>query len=446
MPNLPSELLQHLRDLGHFDEAGFVSAHAEENRLTSIRLNPFKKAGLDFTTDAPVPWHPEGFYLRERPSFTLDPLFQAGCYYPQEAGSMFTGYVLRQLTDISAPLRVLDACAAPGGKSTLINALISPDSLLVANELIKSRAEILVQNLSKWGTGNTIVTNNDPAKFSALPSFFDVVVADAPCSGSGLFRKQPGAIAEWSPEHVTACGIRQKKILAEILPALKPGGLLIYSTCSYSAEENEEVVRHLLSEFSLEYVSLPVPDEWGITDTGLGYRFYPHLTGSEGFFCAVLRKTQGDGQVSGTGRKKGLMEVTGTERDLIHSFVEPGYGPLIRKNNQIHLLSPEAAGFLNTFEKHFYFKKAGVTLGEIKGKDLVPNQELAWFTGLNAGIPTVDLSLPEALSYLRKENFQSPSDLKGLVLISYKNQGLGWAKILPGRINNYLPHPLRILK
>lgn len=445
MPNLPPQLLQRLNALDSFDEKAFIAAHQEENKITSIRLNPFKQVKPDFNLDAKVKWNNEGYYLDERPSFTLDPLFQAGCYYPQEAGSMFLEFALKNSLDFSETLKILDICAAPGGKSTLINSLMNKESLLVANEIIKSRADVLVQNLSKWGTCNTLVTNNDPQRFSELNSFFDAIVIDAPCSGSGLFRKQPEAIDEWSQDHVKACSIRQQKILSDILPSLKENGILFYSTCSYSVEENEEVVAKLVNEFEMEYVPLPIDKDWGIVETEYGYRFYPHLTKSEGFFCAVLRKKNNSGSLY-ISKKKSSQEANKAELEILKPFVTITDELIIKKNEQFHLLSPQTAGFLTSFEKQFYFKKAGAVIGEIKGRDMVPNQELAWFSELDPAVARLDLDKESALKFLRKENFVSPENIKGLALMSYRQQGLGWAKILPNRINNYLPNELRILK
>ncbi|MES2681184.1 MAG: RsmB/NOP family class I SAM-dependent RNA methyltransferase, partial [Bacteroidota bacterium] len=234
---IPKQLLNSLAGLESFNEKAFVEAHGDEHKITSIRFNPFKKAVPDFELGEKVLWADDAWYLASRPSFTHDPLFHAGCYYVQEAGSMFIEFALKNTVDLTQSLNVLDLCGAPGGKSTLINSLINDESLLVANELIKSRAGILAHNLGKWGTRNTVVTNSEAAKFGALTGFFDVLVIDAPCSGSGLFRKQPEAIAEWSEDNVNLCSTRQRKILEDTLPCLKENGLLIYSTCSYSEKE-----------------------------------------------------------------------------------------------------------------------------------------------------------------------------------------------------------------
>ena len=441
---IPQPLLQSLAHLSGFNEQAFIQAHETGNKITSLRLNPFKPAQLDFELNDAVTWNEHGFYLDERPSFTLDPLFQAGCYYVQEAGSMFIEFALKHTLDLSKQLKVLDLCGAPGGKSTLINSLLSEESLLVANEFVKSRAGILVQNLSKWGTSNTVVTNNDPQRFSVLNAFFDAVVVDAPCSGSGLFRKQPEAIDEWSEDSVNACAVRQQKILADVMPAIKEGGILIYSTCSYSEKENEDVVGWLITQ-GFEYVQLPVNNSWNIVETRAGYRFYPHLTKSEGFFCAVLRKTKAE-QAPFMPKKRTSLDAAKTELSALAPFLELSDNYIIKKNDQFHLLNKAACDFLIAFEKQFYFKKAGTVIGEIKGSDVVPNQELAWSLYVNKAVNTLDLDRDNALKFLRKENFGVPAGNKGLVLVTYKNQGLGWAKILQNRINNYLPNELRILK
>ncbi|MBA2611381.1 MAG: RNA methyltransferase [Bacteroidetes bacterium] len=444
MPKLPQQLLNSLSQFEHFNAEAFVEAHNEENKITSIRLNPFKKTDLNFELNGQIPWTDAGFYLDKRPSFTYDPLFQAGCYYVQEPGSMVIEFALKQTLNLAEPLKILDACASPGGKSTLINSLINRDSLLIANEFVKSRTDVLTHNLSKWGTNNTVVTNNDTQRFSELTSYFDALVIDAPCSGSGLFRKQPDAIDHWSEESVNACSVRQKKILEDLMPSLKENGILVYSTCSYSAEENEEVVKWLITEFDLEYLALPVKKEWGIVETAHGYRFYPHLTKSEGFFCAALRKKSGE-QSPFIPKKKNTIEVSKAELSILAPFLGLSDEHIVKKNNNFHLLNLAALNFLIAFEKQFYFKKAGAVIGEIKGKDMVPNHELALIIAINKGLPRLELNEEQAIRFLRKENFEHQSSEKGLVLVSYKDQGLGWAKILPNRLNNYFPNELRIL-
>lgn len=222
---LPEELLESLKSIESFDQEAFEKIHASGEQITSIRINPkkFSIENLKFKIENKIPWTQYGIYLLQRPSFTFDPLFHAGCYYVQEASSMFLEQALKQAVDLSKPVKVLDLCAAPGGKSTHIQSLIPKDSLLVSNEVIQSRVPVLKDNIIKWGTENVVVTRNDPKDFSRLENYFDVILIDAPCSGSGLFRREPEAIEEWSLNNVKLCSLRQQRIVADVFPALKKG-------------------------------------------------------------------------------------------------------------------------------------------------------------------------------------------------------------------------------
>ena len=228
--SLPIRLLDSLETVKGFHRKAFEEVHASGEQVVSVRLNPSKLSMVNGEWSmADVPWCPYGRYLSERPSFTLDPLFHAGAYYVQEASSMFLWHALKETIGPDTKKKVLDLCAAPGGKSTLLASYFT-DGLIIANEVIKQRAAVLVENITKWGTDQVIVTNNDPSHFQSLPGYFDVMVIDAPCSGSGLFRKDPGAVDEWSEANVQLCSQRQQRILADVLPALKEDGILIYST------------------------------------------------------------------------------------------------------------------------------------------------------------------------------------------------------------------------
>lgn len=432
-----------------------MQVHASGERITSFRLQPRK------TTDAaalfprlsvtPVPWSRYGYYLSSRPSFTFDPQFHAGAYYVQEASSMFLEEALRQTVDLEQPLKALDLCAAPGGKSTLLQAVLHPESLLVANEVIKSRAGLLSDNISRWGAENVVVTNNDPRDLARLTGYFDVVVADAPCSGSGLFRRDPEAISEWSQENVMLCSQRQQRILADAMPALKSGGILIYSTCSYAREENEETMDWLLENFELENCPLTLQPGWHITETtstrqqARGYRFYPDQVKGEGFFIACFRKK---GTPAPQKKTRGQLNLL-PQRDIArlspwlkdvddHMFV-------VHKE-EVMILSRPVALELPLLQKNLYIRKAGVKAGQLTAKDLVPDHQLALSTCVAADLPAVDLGVEEALRYLRKEELQLQETLKGWVLMRYNHMNIGWAKILPNRINNYYPKEMRILK
>ena len=267
--NLPASFIDYTRALLGNEEYEKLAAALQQEPPVSIRINKLrmKEEGLSSLTDSSarfsfnkVPWASDGYYLDERLTFTFDPLFHAGCYYVQEASSMFVEQVLRQY--VESPVVMLDLCAAPGGKSTHARSVLPEGSLLVANEVIRNRSQVLAENLTKWGHPDVVVTNNDPADFSALPSFFDVILTDVPCSGEGMFRKDPVAVEEWSPENVEICWQRQRRIIADIWPCLKPGGILIYSTCTYNSKEDEENVCWIQQEFGAELLPLEVQDEW----------------------------------------------------------------------------------------------------------------------------------------------------------------------------------------
>jgi 16S rRNA C967 or C1407 C5-methylase (RsmB/RsmF family) len=306
---LPDEFLQSLQGVPGFDEESFVTVHQKEEGVTSIRTNPAKwpEAGEEpqaaegyasplTVLHSPVPWSEYGRYLQQRPSFTFDPLFHAGCYYVQEASSMFMEQAVKQLTDSSKPLNVLDLCAAPGGKSTHLQSLLSPGSLVVSNEFIKQRSIVLTDNIIKWGCSNVFVANNDPKAFQKLGGFFDLMVVDAPCSGSGLFRKDRDAISEWSLHNVELCSQRQQRILNDALPSLKENGILVYSTCSYSQKrmKNNGLAGR---RKGMENIKLSITDDnIVVTKSGstfsTGYRFYPDKIQGKDFSLPVSAKKE----------------------------------------------------------------------------------------------------------------------------------------------------------
>ena len=243
---LPASFIDHTRALLGEGDYGKLVTSLNSEQPVSIRLNPMKPFAFRFGERA-VPWCGSGFYLQGRPTFTFDPLFHAGCYYVQEASSMFVEQALRRYVG-KEPVVMLDLCAAPGGKSTHLRSLLPEDSLLVANEVIRNRSQILAENLTKWGHPDVVVSNSDPSDFARLEEFFDVILTDVPCSGEGMFRKDPVAVSEWSPENVEICWQRQRRIISDIWPCLKPGGILIYSTCTYNTKENEDKIRWISVE------------------------------------------------------------------------------------------------------------------------------------------------------------------------------------------------------
>lgn len=451
---IPEALLKALEGIRGFERDSFLRVHEAGKQLTSVRVNPVKMpAGFPASylpVDKQVPWCANGYYLTERPSFTLDPLFHAGLYYVQEASSMFLWQALRQCAGEPAQQKVLDLCAAPGGKTTLL-ASYFPEGMIVANEVIRSRASILVENVTKWGTGQVVVTNNDPAHFKPLENYFDVIVADAPCSGSGMFRKDPAAIDEWSEENVLLCSQRQQRIIADIYPSLKENGILIYSTCSYSREENEDMLDWMISEFDLESCSVETEPDWGIvTVTSLqhgaaGYRFYPHRTQGEGFFIAVLRKKSGKEQRYS--KKKALIPASKQELAAIAPWLNSAGQLFFFKQNELILAAPaDQQEHISLLQQHLYLRKAGVAVGTLKGKDLVPDHELALSLLMKQQLPVVEADRDMALQYLRKKEVNVEAAVKGWTLLQYNGVSLGWIKVLPGRVNNYYPVEWRILK
>ena len=457
---VPDLLINSLANVTGFDKEAFLAVHASGEQVVSIRINPAKISHDLINTvfaeniKSMVPWSTNGYYLQHRPSFTLDPLFHAGAYYVQEASSMFLEEALKQTVDLSQPLKILDLCAAPGGKSTLIQSIVSAESLLVSNEVIKTRVNVLAENMIKWGSANVIVTNNDPKDFQRLPGYFDVVIIDAPCSGSGLFRKDPKAIGEWSEQNVALCSQRQQRILADALPSLKPGGVIIYCTCSYSTEEDEEIADWLISEYGLSSVKLQLPGESGIVETmsplcnAYGYRFYPDKIKGEGFFLAVFKKEMDSLKTDQSIRqKKQSAKQPANEAVVIKPWLQrAGNFFFIKQNEETIAIPLQLEKELGIIQSALYIKKAGVKLGAVIRNELIPDHELALSTIVGDAIPVVEMEKEMALQYLRRKDIHIDVSKKpGWAMISYHQLPLGWIKILPNRINNYYPKDWRIL-
>lgn len=436
---------------------------AKGEECTSVRVNPYKMdvATLEdnFTSTAetklsPVKWSRFGSYLSQRPLFTLDPLFHAGGYYVQEAGSMYMELAANAIGEdyFGQRLNLLDLCAAPGGKSTHLSSIIGDDSILVANEVIKSRAAILAENVAKWGKDNIVVTNNDPADFGAFEGFFNLIVVDAPCSGEGLFRKDSQAIEEWSPANVNLCAQRQQRILADIWPALKPGGYLIYSTCTYNKFENDSNLQYMQREFGAEVVEIPLPAGLGILKTAEGgIQFVPGQIASEGQFIAVLRKGGEDlvqeytsAPKRNKGEKKGQKELFEKNCTLLpDNYIKTLHGDLVK-------------GYRDTLYERIKFIEgrlrivlSGVATATKKGKDYIPHADLALMdtfckNPMPKGITTVEVGRKDALKFLAKEPLLFPNAPTGYLLLTYRGLGLGFVKNLGNRSNNLLPMARRI--
>jgi 16S rRNA C967 or C1407 C5-methylase (RsmB/RsmF family)/NOL1/NOP2/fmu family ribosome biogenesis protein len=476
---LPEIFLESLEEIEGFDKESFVKVHESAEQLTSIRINPAKTSIVNrqssiqatlgslnsddsptqevspihhspFTIADPVPWSQFGFYLKERPSFTFDPLFHAGCYYVQEASSMFLEQVFKQLVDLSESLKVLDLCAAPGGKSTHIQSLISPESLLVSNEIIRSRNTVLIDNIIKWGCKNVIVTNNDPSAFQKLKGYFDVMVVDAPCSGSGLFRKDEEAIDEWSLSNVQLCSQRQRRILANALPALKEDGILIYSTCSYSKEEDEEIIDWLVDEMGMENLVLKTENDWNIIEThssknkAKGYRFYPDKVKGEGLFLTCFRKNASSKEPKFRSAK--LERVSKKEGEILQPWLGSNDMELIKDNTSFFALPSTLINEYSILRSVLNIQYKGTGIGQIMKDHLVPDHSLAVSTIVSDKIPFNNLSYEQAIKYLQRQDVNLNTSGKGWQLVRYQGFNLGWINVLANRINNYYPKEIRILK
>ncbi len=456
MTELPSSFIDRTRRLLGDDYPRFEQALATESPV-SIRLNP-AKCWPGRPLGEAVPWSQEGYYLPERPAFTFDPCFHAGAYYVQEAASMFLHRVIDQY--IHTPVRYLDLCAAPGGKSTDAIASLPAGSLVVSNEVVPNRTYILAENLTKWGSPFSVVTRNEAADFARLESYFDVVATDVPCSGEGMFRKDPDSIAEWSPAGVDRCAERQRQILTDVWPALKPGGVLIYSTCTYNLEENEEMVLYLMKELGATPLTVDTDPAWGITSALVpgvtAYRFMPHLTRGEGLFMAVLRKPgEPDDSHSrlldepaGKRNKKGKKTTPATPvpSSLRIRRLSSDDFDFVSRGDSFLAIPREYRADYPLLDRHLTLLQAGVTLATVKGRDYIPHPSLALSTALDPEkTPRFEADLATALAYLRRESIVLPPDQpRGYLIVAYRGFPLGWVKNLGNRANNLYPQEWRI--
>lgn len=401
---LPSEFISMLTDLlGQTNGNRVVEALTSEPSPVSIRLNPFKaEAWKPSSPMGEVPWNHLGWYLPERPNFTFDPLFHAGCYYVQEASSMFIGEVLRQL--FSDPVIMLDLCAAPGGKSTCAMSSLPAGSVLFSNEPIPQRASVLNENILKFGHPDILVTSNYARDYAHSGLQFDVILTDVPCSGEGMMRKEPEAVNQWSTHLVDQCASLQRSIVEDIWPCLRPGGLLVYSTCTFNRHEDEDNASWIASELGAEFIEISTEDGWGIK-TGLldnvpALRFLPGLVSGEGLFMAVLRK-HGESAAATLSDKK-------------------------LKKSGLHILSH------------------GIAPDIQKGRKTIPDISKALSTK-GSKQPQVDVNYITALQYLRHEAICLPPEApRGYVEVAFGGFPLGFANNLGNRANNLYPPEWRI--
>lgn len=440
----PEKFIERIKSQEYTDSALLLKALGEASPA-SIRINPFKWDRIPYNND-PVPWCSTGFYLDRRPSFTPDPLFHAGCYYPQEASSMFIEQVIRQVAGGFKDIRVLDLCGAPGGKSTHLSSLIGENGFLVANEVIRSRALVLAETLTKWGLSNAIVTQSDPSAFRHLPGFFDVILIDAPCSGEGMFRDRV-AVDEWSVENTLLCSERQKRIISDAWPALKENGILIYSTCTFNPDENEKNMEWFISKGEAETVMLDINGFEGIKEIDLngvyGYGFYPGNIRGEGLFISVLRKRVKSGSQDTGKTKSRFNRPSGDEIKAVLELSSFSPDRLVRINNEI-VSVPCSINDLSVLYDALKITKYGTAVCTLK-RNIVPSHDLALSVFLRISVfYTLNLEYAEAINYLRRDIISEKDAPGGWLIASYDGIPLGFLNNIGTRYNNYYPVDWRI--
>lgn len=459
---LPERFVERMEvELGA-SEAAALCTSLDTPSPVSVRLNPLKKGDADaectllerLGAEERLPWSEEGWYLRERPQFTLDSDFHAGAYYVQEPSSQFVGYLLR--AEALQAKRVLDMCAAPGGKTTLYATLVGEEGLVLANEIDRRRAQVLADNVRKWGSGNVAVSCCEAQRLAELEAWFDVVAVDAPCSGEGMFRKDLNARAEWSEGNVRLCVGRQAEILSAAWRCLKPGGVLLYSTCTFNREEDEEQLERLLAQVGDEIMPvapIAVETSWGIVCGRVGafqtFRFFPHKARGEGFFVAIARKAEQEGGWLRLpkGRKSPIVALDKGSRAEVARWVQSPEKMHFAQVAEVcygwYSAQAEAVKLLSEQLPIIY---SGVAMGQLFKGRLKPDAALAFFAGLNrGGLSVVECSEEEALRYLRRGEISAEGLSEGLNLITRNGRALGFAKRIGQRVNNLYPKELRIL-
>lgn len=403
----------------------------------SIRINPRKPYSIQNLE--PVLWTRHGYYLDERPRFTLDPYFHAGGYYVQEASSMFLDYILQYLKSKIKLNRVLDLCAAPGGKSTIILDHLEPSQYLVANEIIPNRNLILRENLTKWGYPNFLITQNKPKDFSKLENQFDLIVLDAPCSGEGMFRKDPNAISEWAPHLAAMCADRQEDIFHTIWDSLREGGYLIYSTCTFNPDENEKLISRLARAYAYTSERISIMPEWNIVENEMdgiyNYQFLPHRVRGEGFFCTLIRKS-GDCEPTAIHTSKSRIHPAAMNHLTANETLE-NYSTY--KFEQSHFIAPNALlDDLNAYRSTLYIRQIGV---EVLKQEL-PSHGLAMLAMQQQS--STDLDRIQALEYLSGDIPKDFPNTAGYQLASYGGLPLGYLQYEKSKWTNLYPKSLRI--
>lgn len=446
---LSDDFIAQMRDILPDECESLFTAITTTEPSVSIRVNDRRGVCLDDGVEARVPWCKLGRYLNERIPFTFDVDFQTGRYYVQDASSMFIHHVIRHL--VKQPVRYLDLCAAPGGKTTTAISALPSDSLVVANEIMNARARVLRENIVKWGSPRCVVTNNAPRDLGKLTHFFDVVAADVPCSGEGMMRKDEEARNQWTPALVKQCAALQKSIVDDIWNALRPGGLLIYSTCTYNREENEKMVAYIVEQYGAESVEVPVDPQWNIhpaiDSEHHCYRFMPHRTNGEGLFMAVLRKPADERrqELRMKKNKSGKAKPVPVPKGVDAWLDNPKQYALSVVEDEVVAVPNDIAPLMSAFAD-LHVLHAGVSVGTIKGKNCVPSHSLALSTALcEEAFAKSEVNYPTAMAYMRGEAIVLADAPRGYVLLTYNGRPIGFVNNLGNRANNLYPKGWRVL-
>jgi 16S rRNA C967 or C1407 C5-methylase (RsmB/RsmF family)/NOL1/NOP2/fmu family ribosome biogenesis protein len=441
----PEDFKKRILSQKYIDSDSLLKALGEPSPV-SIRVNKLKWGKVPVNSES-VHWSSAGYYLDERPSYTLDPVFHSGCYYPQEASGMFLEEAIRQSLPSPDNIKALDLCGAPGGKTLLISDILADSSFLVSNEVIRQRASVLSETVTKWGRGNTIVTQSDPSHFSRLPGFFDLILTDAPCSGEGMFRTDI-AVSEWSVANTAHCAERQKRIIMDVWPALKENGILIYSTCTFNPGENEENIKWLIDNNDAECVRLDIGGFPGIKEIDFegifGYGFHPGTIRGEGFFISVIRKREK--AVAKTFRERLRNELKPAKTDIETASRWSLFSPdrLLRQGDDLYAIPCDLESYLNLYDK-LKVVKPGTKLFTVKNRDFLPSHDLALSVSVKKeAFPVIETGLTDALAYLQRNNFLLNDATKGWNIITYKSVFLGFINNIGSRFNNYFPVEWRI--
>lgn len=418
-------------------------ASLNEPILTSVRLNPFKRSH-NLSLGKQVPWCPGAYYLEQRPAFNFDPYFHAGHYYVQEASSMFLDHVLRQI-DLPKNSKVLDLCSAPGGKATLLASYLGEDGFLHCHEYDNYRANVLRQNITRWGTSNTLITQGPLHNLSRIEIKYDLVLIDAPCSGEGMFRKEARAIDQWSSNKINHCCMLQKNLLELANQLCIPGGYIYYSTCTYNEQENENQIQQFLNQNDYISQALELPFNVRTSTSAINtYRCYPHLIQGEGFSFSLLKK-----------QSEANLKLSKTQSKNIRILNNQLLNPWITNPEQYNLLSHHEINYAipSTLLAHVVsiinsnnILSCGIPFGVWKGTNFYPEHALSQAIAVTDNIDSTNLSDQEAIQYLKCLSVPARTQTDNTwIKARFEQASLGWIKNTSNGFKNYFPKYLRIL-